>query len=150
MDKRQKSSGQTLVELALVLPVLVLLVFAGFLIVATCVNLVVLQTKVFQTARTVSKHQTSFPGLLGLSLWGRARLPTLKRSSQTFQPWRPFKRVYAPPLPVISTIHTPGYLVQMHLKSTLWPGLGITRMLPTVPLHVSAETILEPDPPSEQ
>ncbi len=150
MDKRQKSSGQTLVELALVMPVVLLLIFTGFQIVAACVNLVVLQTKVFQTSRRVSNHQRSFPGLLGFSLWGRAAFPRLQRSSQTLQPWRPFKRVIGLPVPVINTVHTPGYLVQLRLQSSLWPGMGITRMLPIVPLHVSAETILEPDPPAEQ
>ena len=146
MDKPRTDSGQTLVELALVLPLTALLLFMGFQIVAACVNLVVLQTKAAQAVHKIveAKNRPSLLPLIGTPLWGRTSLVRPQSTRNPAKPWRPFKGV-----PFASTLSTPGHYALLNLESTLLPGLGFARILPSFRMKAMAETYIEPDPPAE-
>jgi hypothetical protein len=146
MDSPRDHGGQTLVELALVLPVTALLIFTGFQIVAACVNLVILETKAAQAAHKIVevKSRPSLLFLVGTSLWGRTSLVRPQSNSMAPQPWRPFKGVLFAP-----TLSAPGCYSNVTLQSTLLPGLGFTQNLNTFHMKINAETYVEPDPPAE-
>jgi hypothetical protein len=146
MDKWCTKDGQTLVELALVLPVTALLIFMSFQIVAACVNLVVLQTKAAQAVHKIvgMKSGPSLWPLVGTPLWGRTSLVRPLRTSTPLQPWRPFKG-----MPFAPTLSTPGHYALLSLESTLIPGLGFTRSLKMFRMKINAETYVDPDPPAE-
>jgi hypothetical protein len=142
MGKREES-GQTLVELALVLPCFCLGVFMAVQLICYCHNMVELQRMAQLMSDRISYDSYADNKVYKRfnSLWGHFLIPQIHFSRQAPQPWRPFRG--------ISTVQNSGQLFGVSVKTDLLPGAGFSRVLDTVSQQGVAETFLEPPIPVE-
>jgi hypothetical protein len=142
MADRLKVQGQTLVEMAVVLPILGLAIAAGIQLIVFCHNMITLQLMAANAVRQISAESPMVPpDSMSHLLWGQTLVVVPKSSRQTIQPWRPFWGK--------STVQSPGCLVLVTMQTTLLPGPGFGRFLPLVRQAAAAETLFEPPRPSE-
>jgi hypothetical protein len=140
MGKRQTNRGQTLVEVAAVLPLLGLAIAVALQLIFICVNKIELQVLAMKAARQISvdsRKRSPTPS----SLWGRNTPTKQSTSTSTLRPWHPFKGP--------STIKTPGYLTAVKVESRLLAAGAFGYILPNVDIVASAESPLEPPLPTE-
>ena len=144
MDKHRKQRGQSLVELALVLPCFCLGVFTAVQLMCCCHNMVELQRmgQNMIDRVTYANYQSAKKYTRFNSLWGNFSAPWAYFDTQVVEPWRPFKGV--------STISDPGRFFRVHVDSQLLPGAGFTSELSTVLEQGYADTFIEPPAPVEQ
>ena len=144
MDKRQTDRGQTIVELAIVLPCFCLGVFMGVQLMWCCHNFVELQrmAQVMIDRVTLENYQSRKKYTRFTSLWGEYEDPWGYFDTVTVQPWRPFNGV--------STFKETGRFFRVHVDSELFHGEGFTNVLANVPERAYAETFIEPPIPAEQ
>jgi hypothetical protein len=143
MDRLLNVRGQTLVELALVLPCLCLGLFMAVQLVCYAHNMIEIQRMAQVTIDRVSyenyasrKRYTRFE-----ALWGRGQAPRSSFRSEPARSWRPFRG--------ISTIQDRGRWVQARVEARLLPNGPFSRNLGTLPEAALAETWLEPPVPVE-
>jgi len=142
MVKSRKSNGQTLVEVAVVLPLLGLAIAVALQLIFVFLNRIELQVLAAKAARQISVETPSVPSIvIPNPLWGRATPPQQRSSTNAIQPWNPFKGQ--------STIQSTGYLAVIQIKSNLLSGGGFGSVLPNVAQYATAETLLEPPRPPE-
>jgi hypothetical protein len=142
MDKRARDGGQTLVEVALVLPLLGLAVAVAVQMIVFCHNMIALQMMAAKAARQISVESPRLPPPpIPSPLWGHVTPAVLRQSKQIVPSWLPFKGK--------STVQSAGQLVLVQIKSQLLPGLGFGRVLPMLTQTATAETLFEPPRPSE-
>ena len=144
MFDQRKDHGQTLVELALVLPCFCLGIFMAVQLMCYCHNMVELQRmaqvmidRVSCENYTGQKKYKRFE-----SLWGEYTNPRASFSNVQFVPFLPFKGK--------STLKEPGRFIRVNVHSDLIPGEGFTSVLSRVSQQAFAETYLEPPIPSEK
>jgi hypothetical protein len=143
MDKRRQDRGQTLVELALVLPCFCLGIFMAVQLMTYCHNMIELQ-RMAQVALhrvTIENYKDAYKHYWFHSLYGNVTLPRDRFTSQAPAPWRPFGG--------FSTIDDPGRIVQVTVTTALLPGRGFSQVLAKVNQTAQAETLLEPPIPGE-
>src|SRR5438552_3823937 len=105
MDERGEPQGQTLVELALVLPCFCLGVFMAVQLMTYCHNMIELQ-RMAQVALhrvTIENYKEAYKHYGFHSLYGNVTTPRDRFTSQAPTPWRPFEGV--------STTGEPGRIV---------------------------------------
>lgn len=143
MGKRHVYNGQTLVELALVLPCFCLGVFMAVQLICYCHNMIELQrmAQVMMDRVTYDNYRARKNYTRFHSLWGRYASPQSRFSSESIPHWRPFRGV--------STVHEPGRFFTVHVRSELWPGRGFRSALSSVSQSAYAENFLEPPLPLE-
>ena len=143
MAKSRSLRGQTLVELALVLPCFCLGVFMAVQLICYCHNMIELQRMVQVMADRVSydnyRARKSYSRFN--SMWGRFSDPWVHFSNDPVQPWLPFHGK--------STIQEPGRFIRAYSESDLLPGQGFSRVLAKKTERAYAETYLEPPIPPE-
>ena len=146
MDERlcKVPKGQTLIELAVVLPCFCMGVFMGVQLIYYCHNMIELQRmaqvaidRVSYENYEIRKKYTRFQ-----SLWGPYKKRPSTFGSEIPQPWRPFKG--------ISTIKNSGRYIHVCVTSDLLPGAGFSRVFPKVTQQAFAATFLESSVPEEQ
>jgi len=144
MRVKQKQQGQTLVELALVLPCFCLGVFMAVQLIYLCHNMVELQRmaqvvidRVSYENYQVRKKYTRFQ-----SLWGPYKRRISEFGSEIPQPWRPFNG--------ISTIHNSGRYIHVCVATDLLSGAGFSRVFPKLTQQAFAATFLESSVAEEQ
>jgi hypothetical protein len=139
-----RQSGQTLVELAVVLPCFCLGIFMAVQLMCYCHNMIELQRMAQLAIDRVSydNYQSGKTYSLFDSLWGRTSFSRPPPLSDMPRPWRPFRG--------ISTIREPGHFFHVHLDSVLMPGDGFSRVLPGVTQKSYAENFIEPPVPPEE
>src|SRR5258708_7781315 len=92
-----RAGGQSLVELALIIPLIFFVLLTYFQLVMTCHNAITLQAMVAETARANALQENdstkvSLQALLRASqLLGKVIPPRSQRSTTILSPWRPFK-----------------------------------------------------------
>jgi len=143
MDNRSRGRGQTLVELALLLPCFCLGVFMAVQLMCYCHNMIELQRMATLDIERVSlEHfKTNRRHFLFDSLFGSVTMPRSRFQKETPVSWRPFKG--------ISTLRAPGQIIKVHVQSDLLPGAGFTRGLARLTQEANAETLLETPLPAE-
>lgn len=153
---RDKSAcrGQTLVETALVLPMLGLFVFGVVWLICLAHNTVVLEKMALDKARLVSADPAALLVPSGTRLvWGHStpivphRTTTLLRDAE----WRAFIPSLVPPPPVFhpSVKTEPGSIVRVTCESLLSGRGDWTSYLGLRRLKTSAETFLETQLPPD-
>jgi hypothetical protein len=138
MDNRRQDHGQTLVELALVLPCFCLGVFMAVQLLTYCHNMVEIQ-RMAQVALhriTIETYRDAYKHYWFNSLYGNVTLPHDSFSSQSPHPWRKFIGA--------STVDDSGLLVTVHVASDLLPTNGFRRVLSRVTQAAEAVALLEP------
>jgi hypothetical protein len=142
-----KNRGQSLVELAVVLPVLLLGIVVSSQLIVLCADEFVMQKRVWNAFRQASLQGSAvLNASLVRPLWGIPTPVIFHRSSEIPNPWRPFKA-----MPLLgSTVQSPGYIVSFNVSSSLLPKYGIGWVLPAVPFQAGAEVPLEPEIPREE
>jgi hypothetical protein len=143
MDKRNGEQGQTLVELALVLPCFCLGVFMAVQLMTYCHNMIELQRMAMVALHrvTIENYRDAYKHYWFHSLYGNVTQPKDHYTSQVPSSWRSFHGE--------STIGDPGRLVQVTVKSDLLPGSGFSQVLARVTQSAQAETLLEPPLPED-
>jgi hypothetical protein len=141
--ERTSLGGQTLMELALVLPCFCLGIFMAVQLICLCHNMVELQrmATVALHKLTLETYQDREEHYWFHSLWGHFKLRQDRYRSQVPEPWRPFKG--------ISIIDRAGRIVQVNVRSRLLPGGVFSRALDPLVLEANAETLLEPPVPED-
>ncbi len=146
MDKRRNDRGQTLVELALVLPCFCLGVFMAVQLMTYCHNMIELQRMAQLAIDRVNPdtYQTRSESYTLLnSLWGNFSKPRIPRPrSQVANPWRPFNG--------LSTVKQEGRFYSVKVGTYLKPGNGFSKILDTVKQDSFGETYSEPPIPPEE
>jgi hypothetical protein len=141
---RSREQGQTLVELAIVLPLFCLGVFTTVHLGRVIHDAVEIQRMASVAAASVSLE--NYRGTRSYywlnSLIGDFSVPKISCTSEVVGGWRPFRG--------IATLKTHGRIVKATVGTTLFPGEGFTRVLPRVRYSASAETLLEPAVPEEK
>jgi len=144
MDKRKCLGGQTLVELAIVLPCFCLGVFMAVQLMTYCHNMIELermaQLAIDRLNPDTYGERTKYS--LFNSLWGNFSPPQIRYSSEMPQPWRPF---HGP-----STVKQEGRFFNVKVSMLLMPGAGFSSVLDTVKQESFGETYLEPPVPQEE
>src|SRR5205085_2517411 len=114
----RSSRGQTLVELALVLPCFCLGVFMAVQLICYCHNMIELErmAQLMIDRVTYQNYRATKPYYLFNSLWGRFVPPLCHFSTSLSKPWRPFSG--------LSTIQKEGRTFQMHIETHLLPSAG--------------------------
>lgn len=144
MDRGRRIGGQTLVELAIVLPCFCLGVFMAVQLMTYCHNMIEMermaQLAIDRLNPDTYGNRTKY-SLLN-SLWGNFTLPEIHYSSERPQPWRPFHG--------ISTVKQEGRLFNVEVGMYLMPGAGFSRVLDTVKQVSFGGTYLEPPVPVEE
>jgi len=137
MGKRSVERGQTLVELALVLPCFCLGVFMAVQLICYCHNMIELQrmAQVMVDRVSYENYKATKPYTRFNSLWGRFSFPRARYATQLSQPWRPFQGV--------SVVKEPGRFFSVHVDTDLLPGQGFSSVLSVVSQKAYAETFLE-------
>ena len=143
MDRPTSLQGQTLVELAVVLPCFCLGIFMGLQLMYYCHNMISLQRMATVVANRISieNYKDAYKYTWFYSLYGNAMPPTIHYQSQVPASWKPFRG--------LSTVKERGRIVQVTVQSQLLPGLGFSRVLPRVTQDAAAEIFLEPPIPQE-
>jgi hypothetical protein len=145
MDKRSLSGhkGQTLVELAVVLPCVCLGIFMGLQLIFFCHNMIELQRMAALDIERVSLEHFRAGGkhFLFDSMFGDISAPRAKFQKEPTT-WRPFKGW--------STVHVPGQIVSVEEKSILYHGAGYAHDLAQVTQSANAETLLETPLPEDR
>ena len=139
-----RNRGQSLVELALVLPCFCIGVFMAVQLIWYCHNMIELQRMAqvmvdrlsFENYRA-EKLYTRFN-----SLWGRFALPEARFTRESIPDWRPCRG--------LSTLQDQGQLFGVEVQTRLFPGSGFSSGLATVTQRGLAETYLEPAIPPEE
>ena len=143
MGEKHKNRGQTLVELALVLPCFCLGIFTAVQLIWFCHNMIELQRMAALDIERVNLEHFKRSGTHFLfdSMFGNISPPkaTFKKEAT---PWRPFKGW--------STIQVPGQIVSVKESSDLRHGRGFTRVLAQVAQSANAETLLETPLPEDR
>lgn len=136
--------GQTLIETALVLPLLGLYAMGMVWLICFCWNSVVLQKMALNKVRDVSADPSVFVNLTSLKMWGHStRAVTLPLTSAA-SPWRPFI-----PLPYCKVHDVHGSFKKVTCKSFLTGGRGFTRWWTPKWQQADAETLIEARIPRE-
>jgi hypothetical protein len=143
MGNLRAQFGQTLVELALVLPCFCLGIFMAVQMMTYCHNMVELQrmSMVALHRVTIENYKDAFKHYWFHSLYGNVTKPQDHFASQMPNPWRPFRG--------ISTIKDSGRIVQVTVASDLLPGNGFRKVLARVTQTAQAETLLEAPLPED-
>ena len=143
MDERQKTQGQTLIELALVLPCFCLGVFMAVQLIWYCHNMIEIQRMAALEIERVSLEHYEQKRQYSLfhSLFGVVTPPRAQFQDPIPSPWRPFRGV--------STIREPGRIISVKVLSDLLPGAGFSRVLSRTTQEAAAETLLETPLPKE-
>ena len=144
MGNRRRNKGQTLIEVAVVLPLVCLAIVVTVQMIAFCHNAVLLQKMAFQTSRDLSASMRTTPAwLIRNPLWGRGAAPCPHRSTSILNPWRSFRTRLCP------RVSDPGHVTTVDVDSVLLPTMGFGSDL--MPLHqtASAEAYLEPPIPQQ-
>ena len=143
MDKRRAYEGQTLVELALVLPCFCLGIFMAVQLMTYCHNMVELQrmSMVALHRVTIENYKDAYKHYWFHSLYGNVTKPQDHFASQIPNPWRPFHGK--------STIQDTGRIVNVTVKCDLLPEKGFSQVLPRVSQSAQAEVILEAPLPED-
>jgi hypothetical protein len=142
MDRWWENSGQTLVEVAVVLPLLGLAIAVALQLIFLCLNRIELQVLAAKAVRQISVESPRVaPLVIPNPLWGRAMPPQQRSSPNAIQPWHPFKGP--------STIQTQGSVAVVRVESQLLPMGGFGSVLAMVTQVATAETLLEPPRPAE-
>ena len=143
MDKGRNNRGQTLVELALVLPCFCLGVFMAVQLMTYCHNMIELQrmAQVMIDRITYKNYRSSKIYTRPNSLDGKLTHPMAHFSTERVQPWRPFNG--------ISTVDEEGRFFKVKVDTTLLTGNGFRGDLERVKQQAFAETYLEPPLPPE-
>ncbi len=135
-------SGQTLVETALVLPLICLTIAVVVQIVASCHNAVALQRIAYQAARALSAESGGVPANLAAGrLWGRESSPRKPRTNSASDGLKSFN---AP-----SRVTQAGHISFLTMTSRLLPTGGFGRNLPALNQEATAEALVEPPSPKE-
>jgi hypothetical protein len=139
-----QTHGQTLAELALILPVFCSGLMVTVQLICFCHNMIELQRMAMVAIDHVSveNYRSERRHYWFHSLRGHVTIPRASYKSEKLQPWRPFKG--------IATITEPGRLVKVRVSSDLLPRSGFGRVLAPVTQCAFAETMLEPRIPSEK
>jgi hypothetical protein len=143
MDSRRSAHGQTLTELALVLPCFCLGVFMAVQLICYCHNMIEIQrmAQVMIDRQSEGNAQGSRKYWLFQSLWGRTGVNRIKSDSRSAYDWRPFRG--------ISTTDHAGWYRQIQVSTQLLPGKGFSRTFASVKQSGFAETYIEPPLPPE-
>ncbi len=147
MARLSRIRGQAMVEVALLMPILIITFAVTVQVIVLCHNHVAMQMIASRLIRRVSSDQKKSLNspLLYTLLWGRVTPPRAKRSSHLCLPWREFRPVY-----LMSTIKSPGSWASIEIKSTLSPGITAAGYMAHFPLLSTAEILLEPPVPAEE
>src|SRR5438552_544629 len=131
MDNRRRECGQTLVELALVLPCFCLGVFMAVQLMTYCHNMIELQrmAQVMSGRQSYSRDQTGYNFFD--SLWGNTTPLSQKPVFERPTVWRRFRG--------LSTLQQTGWFFRTQLSTTLLPGDGILSSLTKTRLFAAAE-----------
>ena len=138
-----KNEGQTLVELALVLPCFCLGVFMAVQLICYCHNMIELQRmgQLMIDRLSYDNYQAQKRYSRFNSLWGRFSIPQAHFLREAPAVWRPFHG--------LSTVQDQGQLFRVEVGTDLYPGNGFSAVLATVSQRGLAETYLEPPIPVE-
>jgi len=141
VERRQK--GQTLVEVALVLPCVCLGVFMGVQLIYYCHNMIELQRMAALDIERISLEHFRSGGrhFLFESMFGPISPPMAKFEKKA-TPWRPFEG--------LSTLQAPGQIVSVEERSDLKHGAGFAGVFPQVTQRANAETLLETPLPEDR
>jgi hypothetical protein len=139
---RRNSSGQALLEVALVLPVLIVAISVGVQVIIYSHNQIALEVLASKVVRRLSAEAPVAPRIIYPNpLWGRATPPLVSSPNREApQPWRHF-------VGLSRTVTTAGRYVSVELSSRLFPGISTGRLLLTQ--NATGETLLEPSRPPE-
>jgi hypothetical protein len=146
-----RTRGQSLVEMALILPLIFFVLLTYFQLLVTCHNAIVLQGMTAKAVRaealregsgTINTLQALFSET---SLLGNFVPPRSARDTALLNPWRPFKGLVPN-----QTIQTPGYLMSTRMTSSMLPKKLFIWRLPRVSLNFLAEYPKEPPIPGEE
>lgn len=134
MDKRSPDAGQALVEVALLVPCLILGIFMGLQLIIVCHNLVAQQrmTQLMVDSKSADGGTRTPIYSLFHRLWGNVALEKVQVVVRRAVPWRPHHG--------ISTVRSPGTFVSVRLGSRFLPVAGFT------PVHIvtASQTYYEP------
>ena len=138
----EAESGQSLVEMALVLPVLLFVLALAIQLIFYCHNMIELQrmAMVAGDRLTIENYKDARNYYWFNSLQGNFLTPKLHYKSEVVQ--RPFNGR--------STVQSPGRLVLVWAESNLLPGFGFMSWLPKVSQEAYAEVLLEPPLPRDE
>ena len=141
---RPNSNGQTLVEAAMVLPVLGLGIFMALQLIWYCHNMVQLQRMAALAAERFSpgKSATTRGYSLFYSLEGRVLAPEIICQDRSAATWLTASGA--------STIKTKGTVLTATVSTTLFPGTGFSRLLPAVRQQAIAALPIDPPVPAEK
>jgi len=151
MPKSRKwdgNRGQSLVETAVVMPLLGVFIFGMVWLMCFCRNSVYLQKMALDRVRQVSADPKT---ILRPSrdLWGHS-LPALpQRTTSLANPWRPFTASIIPAPLIPSVQRERGSFIHVTCKSLLMGGQGYTKGWKPLWQNASAETLIEAPIPAE-
>lgn len=143
MRVNRRQNGQTLVELALVLPCFCLGIFMAVQLIYLCHNMIELQRMAALDVERASLEHFRSGGkhFLFESMFGIVSPPRAEFKKKP-TPWRPFKGEF--------TIKVPGQIVSVKESSTLHHGSGFSGVFPDVLQSANAETLLETPLPENE
>jgi hypothetical protein len=134
------SKGQSVVETALVLPVLFLGIFTALQLIWYCHNMIELQRMAGVAADRLSLenlHKTNYHWISLLQ--GPTTIPKSTRHRETELQWIPARGVHL--------AHDRGVYATVRVETMLLPGTGFSRVLGAVRQDASAQTLIEAEPP---
>ena len=143
-----KNAGQSLVELAFLLPFFCFAIVVYFQLLVLCHNAMVLQASAAHIARAIALSDGPQASsltqdiLAAARLLGRSMPPTIHRNSAPLNPWRPFKG--------LEVVKTPGGVITAEIRSVLGPKTMFRWALPLTLLTFTAEFPKEPPLPEEE
>ncbi len=144
MDKRKRIGGQTLVELALVLPCFCLGVFMAVQLMTYCHNMIEMERMAQLAIDRVNPDTYGSRTQYSLfnSLWGYFSLPAIQYTPGRADPWRRCNGMY--------TVKAEGSFFNVRVSMLLMPGAGFSSVLDTVKQESFGETYTEPPVPPEE
>lgn len=142
----RSNQGQSLVEMALILPLFFFVAVVFFHLLIAFHNAIELQVRTATIARDIAADEGSAGYMKDLlppmNMLGQVLPPVFHRDSRLLAPWRSYR--------ALETIKTSGHLIAVQMHIATLPRTIFKWMLPQTTLTYTAEFPQDPPVPAEE